>query len=381
MANKLKFKFRCFFFLTHLLKKFKLLKKKKDDQKYDQILVVSTTGIGDAMWGTPALKILRQSLPKAHITLLTGSLSRQIFNHNPHFDEMITVRRNGGLELLKIFFLLKKKKYDAILIFHCSYKWLIPLFYFLSPKRYIGFKHDAKMFTELLTDVLEAKLHHPITQRLMLLEKINIFEKEDQIKIYLTKEEEKLANQFFDEFHFDPTKPLIGFQPGASEIFKSWPLNYFIELAKRLKKELGAQIVVFGNKEEISLAKAISKETPVFQACGRISLRVSAAFMKKMDVFITNDTGPLHLSIAQKIPTVVIFGPTPYSLCWPHFENSKLRIISKPKPCISCISKKCKLPYCMELTSVSEVFENARELLLSQKKSKKEPLSLATRTV
>lgn len=376
MQKKLKFKFRFIFFIIDLLKKFNLLKKRKDDQKYNRILVISTTGIGDTMWGTPALKVLRRALPKSHITLLVSSLSKQIFTHNPHFDEMITLQRNGGFYLLKIFLRLYQNKYDAILIFHCSYKWLIPFCYLLKPKRYIGFKHDAKMFTPLLTDVLEAKLNHPITQRLMLLEKINIFEKEDRIEIYLTNEEENLAKKFFDDFHFDLSKPLIGLQPGASELFKSWPLNHFIELGKRLQNELGAQIIVFGNKEEIPLAEAISKKIPIFQACGKLPLRVSAAFMKKMDLFITNDTGPLHLSIAQNIPTVVMFSPTPFSLCWPHFENPRLRIISKPLPCITCVSKQCKLPYCMERIEVKEVLEKAKELFFTTKRVKKKFLNL-----
>lgn len=361
---KTKLKYQLTFKWIQLLKKLGRPKKRQfKNADYSRILIISNTGIGDTMWGTPALSMIREKYPQSHISILTSPLSHQILLHNPHPNELILLKNSGGLTLLSHFFRLYKKKFDTVIVFHSSYKWVIPFCYFLSPKHFIAFKHDAKMFDYLLTDVLEAKLNHPIIQRLMLAKKIGVTQEEFQIKIYLQKSEEKKAEKFIMDLKIDPNKPIIGMQPGASEPFKRWPTKNFALLAQKLHLELEAQIVIFGNLDEIPLANEIKKSAPIFLAAGQIPLRVSCALIKKMDVFITNDTGPLHLAIAQKVPLLTFFGPTPCHLCWPHLKDPKVRIMFKPVPCIKCVNKRCQLPFCMELLEVQDAFNHVKQLL------------------
>ena len=134
-------------------------------------------------------------------------------------------------------------------------------------------------------------------------------------------------------------------------------------------EKLDAQIIIFGNKKEIAYADEIEKSAPIILAAGQVPLRVSAALLKRLDVFITNDTGPLHLALAFKVPLVTIFGPTPAHLCWPHLESPIVRILSLPTPCETCVGRKCLLPFCMEEISVKEVFKHASDLLKNKDKT------------
>ena len=326
------------------------------------------------MWGTPALEMLKNKYPGSHVTVLASFLSAEVLKNNPHIDKIERVKKGGGLPYFTRFISFYRKKFDTIIIFHSSYKWATPFAYFLGPKKLIGFKHDAKNFEYLLTDLLEAKLNHPIIQRLMLVKKIGVLDEHFEMNFYLSKDEAQKADQFLSGFSLNPKKPIIGLQPGASELFKRWPLKHFASLAKLLYEKLEAQIVIFGSKEEIPYAKEIEKEAPIILAAGQLPLRQSAALIPKLDVFVTNDTGPLHLALAFKTPLVAIFGPTPDHLCWPHLESSIVEILSRPSPCLTCVGRKCHLPFCMEQISVNEVLDSVQNLL-EQKSSKAEAKS------
>lgn len=366
MSQKPKLKIRIMNKFFAFCKKLNFPTRHFKDPPLSRILIISSTGVGDTMWGTPAIQMLRQHHPHSHITVLASSLSYAVLKNNPHIDEIIVIKRGGGLSYFCKFFSFYRKKFDTIILFHCSYKWTTPFAYFLGPRHLIGFKHDAKDFDFLLTKVLEAKLNHPIIQRLMLIKQIGVLEDNYEMKIYLEKKEYQEANDFLAQFNIDHTKPLVGLQPGASEMFKCWPIEHFVELAHKLT-DMGANIVVFGNMQEIALAKEIEKKTPIIMATGQLSLRASAALLSKMDVFVTNDTGPLHLALSFQLPLVTIFGPTPAHLCWPHLKNPQVRILSRLSPCEVCVYRKCHKPYCMELIGVHEVYEHVEDLLKLQK--------------
>ncbi len=371
MNKKISPKVKLQFFLIQLLKKFGLPKKRHFTNSHPKVLIISNTGIGDTMWGTPALKMLKKTYPDSSVTVLTSLLSQEVLKNNPYVDETILFKKGGALPLLWRFFSLYRKKFDSILIFHTSLKWLIPVCYFLSPKNLIAFEHDAKEFQTLLTQTLVSKLHHPIIQRNMLVEKLGVKEQENQMELFLTQKEYDEADQFLKNHHVDLTKPLIGFQPGASNLFKCWPLQHFKELAHLIEKKYRANIIIFGNKDEMAFAQEINGTTSIICAAGALTVRTSAALLSKLHLLVTNDTGPMHLAIASKIPMIAIFGPTPVNLCWPHQEAKHIRIISRPMPCQKCVRQLCMLPFCLEQISPQEVFENIEELLNPQPKSSK----------
>ncbi len=362
MSQKPKLKIRLMNKFFAFCKKLNFPKRHFNQMDFSRILIVSNTGVGDTMWGTPALQMLRKKYPESHITVLASPLSYAVLKNNPHIDEIIVIKRGGGLSYFLKFISFYRKKFDTIILFHCSYKWTTPFAYFLGPRRLIGFKHDAKDFVFLLTEVLEAQLNHPIIQRLMLVKRIGVLEDLYEMKIYLEPSEYQEAHNFLAASKIDRTKPLIGLQPGASEVFKCWPVEYFAELAHQLYAT-GATLVVFGNAKEIELAQEIGKRAPIIMAAGQLSLRASAALLSQMDAFVTNDTGPLHLALSFKLPLVTIFGPTPAHLCWPHLNNPRVRILSRPSPCEVCVYRKCRKPYCMELIEVKEVFDHIEDLL------------------
>lgn len=360
MSKKIDFRSRLVLWGISFLKK--IGQPKPNSSSLKKILVVSTTGVGDTLWSTPALSLLRQKLPHSHISVLTSPLGAQVLKNNPNINELIPIRKSN-ICLLWFYFILKPKQFDTILIFHISDRWLIPFCYLLAPQKLLGFHRHAKVFAPLLSHSYEVGLTHPIMQRISLLESLGISGKDHQIKIFLSESEQKLAQDFLQKYHLSSESLLVGIQPGASQAFKQWPLEHFIELCKKLWNIPHIRIIIFGSKSEMELGEKIREEVEVIVAAGALSLRGTAALISKMDLFISNDTGPMHLALAQKIPIVSIFSPTPDNLCWPHLEAPWFTKVVKPKTCEVCIGHRCKKPYCMERIHPEEVYEAAKNQL------------------
>ncbi|MCH9633947.1 MAG: hypothetical protein S4CHLAM7_06810 [Chlamydiae bacterium] len=361
MGVKSDFRSRIINRFIDFLKKKGYPKKKSDTNIPKKILVISTTGIGDTLWGTPALSLLKKKYPNCHLSVLTSPLGFQVLKNNPDIDECLLLKR-AGLSLFYLFFKLKRKHFDTILVFHISFRWIIPFSYFLGPQKLIGFKRHAKNFAHLLSEPYEVGFRHPILQRNSLIEALGAQGNDTQVRVYLTAKEEDTASQFLKDYKLDKAPLLIGLQPGASQLFKQWPLNHFIKLAQKINSKMDAKIIIFGSKDEVLLAESIQAITPVTIASGKLSLRHTTSLISKMHLFVTNDTGPMHLALAQKIPLVSIFSPTAHDLCWPHLEAPWFRLMVKPKTCDVCIGHRCRKPFCMEQITPEEVFQKMTEL-------------------
>ena len=151
--------------------------------------------------------------------------------------------------------------------------------------------------------------------------------------------------------------------PGAKDIFKQWPKECFVELGKWLKNSYDCSILITGGPQERSLTEYIASQIPDAVALtDSIDIKVLAAIIEHLSLFITNDTGPMHVAFAMRTPTVSLFTVTDHTLCGPlNIDNA--RVIQKHKTCTPCLRKKCMLPFCMLQIGVKEVQKEVQSLL------------------
>lgn len=324
--------------------------KKKFEQKDEpRILVVSTTGLGDSLWGTPAVKALRKKYPKAHIALLTSPIGKQLFKNNPHLDEIFVVKDPALFSSLKLLPTLRKRAFDTAYIFHLSQRPILPIVSLAGPSKIVGTEGINKGLDHLLTTPLKQAHLHEIERRLNIVDCKNDCPK---MEIFLTEEEN---NASFE--HLVDSPLLVGIHPGAKDRFKQWNPKYFIEIGRKLVQEKNATVLITGDASETELAEGIAKHIPrAISVAGKLSVRTLAALIEKLDFFVTNDTGPMHLSFAMGTPTFALFSPTDPSLCGPYKIDHGF-VIQKPRSCNPCIRKKCVSPFCMEQIAPSMVYE------------------------
>ncbi|MBS0615317.1 MAG: glycosyltransferase family 9 protein [Verrucomicrobia bacterium] len=315
-----------------------------------RFLIVSTTGLGDTLWGTPAIRNLRQKNPGAYIGVLTSPLGASVLKHNPHIDEIFIYKK-----LFRLWRILRKKEIATVLIFHTSQRSVLPFCALLGASRIVGTEGLSKGLDSLLTEIKPARSIHEIERR------IEIAGAPGSAMMELFPSSQDVAAT-----PLSTLRPLVCIHPGAKDRFKQWPPSHFVAVAKALQDHLGCQICVTGNAEEKQLVGSIAKQISGAKAfAGNLTILQLAALMQKMSLVITNDTGPMHIACAMQVPVVALFTPTDSRLCGPYLYPSS-KIIQKSTTCSPCLRKKCREPFCLRQISVEEVTKAALELFYAR---------------
>jgi ADP-heptose:LPS heptosyltransferase len=310
----------------------------------ERFLIVSTTGLGDTLWATPALHNLRKAYPHAYIGVLTSSLGKEVLQNNPHVDEIFSMSKKRTL--VKLW----GKKISTVLIFHTSQRWVLPLCALLGASKIVGTKGGHKGLDSLLTDCLPASLVHEIERRLQMVKSVGASTTFKSIEVYPSPQDLRKAQELVSGQAL-----VVGLHPGAKDRFKQWPPSNFIRLGKLLQKKLGCTIVITGVPQEKTLVEQIAASIPgAIPLYQNLPILTFAALLQNLSLFITNDTGPLHLASASQTPTIALFTPTDPLLCGPYFAPH-VKVVQKKPTCFPCLKKNCHEPFCLLQITPEEV--------------------------
>jgi lipopolysaccharide heptosyltransferase II len=341
-----------------------------------KILIVAIGEIGDILRLFPFLKTLRENSPNATITLLTiMPCDHDIWKLLPEsvtIDEKIFFDMTGihesFLSKLKFIRQLRKKSFDLTIDTSRGSGMVANsiMNFLIGSKHRVGFQKKGIGF--LHTIKVHFQEHEYIAQQnLRLLEAIGIQPFMHEIEIQLPR-----PNTYLDEFLSKIKKPMVSLHPGAkwNGSIRCWPSKRYAELATALDKEFNASVLILGDSSEIELAKEITETTDqnnILVLAGRTSLTDVSYIIKHSQLFIGNDSSLLHISIALKIPSIGIFGPT--SARQVVQDASFFHVVTRGLPCSPCythqpiFSPQCRYIKCLEEVSVDEVMEVVRHLM------------------
>jgi len=325
-----------------------------------RFLVVSTTAIGDTLMSTPALRALRESFPDSEIHLLVNAKRKELAARNPHVDRVLSYRNNRFSRMLLS--LRGLPDYDTVLVFHANEDiWEI-----LKAIRY-GVCYSRQDFQDERRRVykLESLPPHSIQKRLALVEKAGGKNTGDfRYEFSLPRDLQDWGGRYLKERGISPQDPLVGLQLGAIDRFKCWPVDFFAEAAKRLRSSRGAKIYVNASPEEKELVRRfldLVGEKDVLVTPGEDLLQ-SAALIQRCRVFISPDTGPMHMAIGLGVPLIGLFCPTNVEDTGP-LGYPKALILRKERTCRPCLNRSCKDNFCMKQITVEEVCHGAEQIL------------------
>jgi len=340
---------------------------KNKNSSPERFLIISTTGIGDTLWGTPAIRALKETYPECYISVLTNPAGLELLDGNPHIDNISVFSKgiSGLISLPGLLRSLRKQKIEVAFIFHASDRIIWPVAFLTGAGKIIGIQGNSKELDFILTNPVKLNSGiHGIESRLSLVKQVSAVTEDKAIEIFIKEEEKADAERLLSGKGIPEGSLVIGFHPGAQKVYKCWPSEKFIELGRSLVKNLECRIVVTGNNDEKELADMISANIQgSVSLAGDRSLRQTASLIGKINVFITNDTGPMHIALALKTPVIALFSPTDPGLCGPYKAKGKYIVISKPLTCTPCIGKSCANPECMGQIDVDEVMESVESLL------------------
>lgn len=342
--------------LRALVARCRLHRDSKQEEK--RFLVVSTTGLGDTLWATPAIKALRETFPSSFLAVLTSETGQAVLKHNRRLDAMYTLRAPLLGSLFSLYFRLKALRITHVIVFHTSQRLVLPFVSLIGAKHVIGSYGINKGLDDLLTCALDHRHVHEIERRLELVAIVGAHALDPSLELFVGDEDEKAVSALgLSEY-----LPLIVIHPGAKDRFKQWPAEHFIALGQRLVRSVGCQILVTGSGAEKELVERIASQIPGAQPVLSLNVTQLGSLFKRARLFIGNDTGPMHIALSQHTPTLGLFAPTDPLRCGPYQVSNGLAI-AKPPTCTPCIKKRCQDPFCLLQIGVDEVYRAALKML------------------
>ncbi len=337
----------------------------------EKILIRSTNWIGDAIMTTPAVRTIRENFPKAEITLLALPWVADVFSASPHVDHIFLYQKNGhhaGFSgRLRLAGDLRNQHFDATILLQNAFEAALITALAGIPVR-AGYTTDGRglLLTHGIKLPRERKKVHQVHYYQGLLQDLGLTPGKDSLYLNLSAQDRTWARDFLAT-NGDAERPVIGFNPGAAYgPAKRWPAESFAELAREVVNQIGGRVFVFGTDADRDTAKQIigAAGGHVFDVTGRTTLAQAMALIESCRVFVTNDSGLMHVSAALGTPTAAIFGSTNPVTTGPYSDSS--RIIRKEISCSPCLKTHCKTDFrCMTEISSSEVADQIRDLLRS----------------
>ncbi len=343
--------------------------------EFQKILVRATNWVGDAVMSVPALQLLRARYPKAYIVILAHPWVAGLYGREPFCNELIPYEAPRGACGLrakwKLARELRKRKFDCAILFQNAFEAAALACAAGIPTR-IGYARDMRGI--LLTHSIPVPRpgETPRHQQFYYLE---LLKRAGLVSSYPTAGNIRLSGSSAaaeaGRRRFDVALlrgPVIGVSPGAAYGgAKRWLPERFAEAAVRLAQQKKAAVAVFGSREERSVCETVREKVEAAgEQClnfgGATSLAEFIELAAACEVFLTNDSGPMHIASALGVPTVAVFGATDDDATGPTGELS--RVVREPVECSPCLLRECPIDHrCMTRVSADRVAETALSLI------------------
>lgn len=333
--------------------------------RFRRVLITRTDRLGDVLLSTPVIKSLRNNLPGAYIAIMAKESLVDLLRGNPYLDEVIALdkrgRHKGLINVFRFSRQIKKKNFDLALILHPTVRVHFILF-FARIKERIGYdKKWGFLNTRILKHTKQFGQKHESEYALEFLSEIGIVNFDKSLFMPVYKESEEWAINLFSERKLTNNKT-VAVHCQASCPSKIWPKDYFDSLIKNIVSNYKANIIYVGEKPD----QSIKENNGLVNLTGRTNLSQLASILKRSDLFISNDSGPVHMAVALGTPVISIFGRKQSGLGprrWgPMGEKSV--ILHKDVGCQVCLAHDCNRDFaCLKAIEPKEVLEYAKKFL------------------
>lgn len=348
---------------------------------FGKILVRATNWVGDAVMSLPALQALRANYPDARISLLARPWVADLYQREPFCDEVIPYEAPRGRQGLRtkwsIASDLRDRGFDCAVLLPNSFESALVVRLARVPMR-VGYRRDGRGW--LLTHAVPVPKRGEVPRHerfyyLELLRRSGLipsYPQEGDIRLAGSQAAAAKGREAFQVLSVPG--PVIGIAPGAAYGgAKRWLPDRFAEAATKVAREFQGQcsFALFGSEGERPVCNLVekglcSRGQRAVNLAGRTSLGEFIKLAAACDLFLTNDSGPMHIASALGVPTVAIFGATDHLATGP--TGTWSRVVREPVECSPCLLRECPIDHrCMTHVSASRVSAEASSLLEIEK--------------
>jgi len=321
-----------------------------------KILVILPNWLGDAIMATPAIELLTNNYPRARFTFLGSHISVETLKHHPRCEKAIVDEtKKASNRFLSTYKLARKLgKFDLAISFRNQFYSSL-LLRLTSTTICIAKRSWHSMFLLSHTPKMPVNLHLSMQYaKLSMTNASNFNAFIPSLKLYIKPKE------------FE--KQTLGINAGATYgSAKRWYPERFAEVAKEFSDRF--DIIIFGGPGEVEMANEIESHLKsshienYTNLAGKTDIKELCSNIGGCSLFVTNDSGPMHVAASYQVPTVSIFGPTNYKET-SQWKNEKSTIVRHELECSPCMKRECPLKHhaCMNNITASEVIRAVKKL-------------------
>ncbi len=310
----------------------------------NKLLIEVPTWLGDCVMATASIENIVKTYPDVKITIFGASVATAVFEEHPNVEKIIIDEsRKASFRMLWLYKTAKQLgTFDASLTFRRTLFSKLFIFFIQAKtkgyyRRYTkAVKHQVIRYNDFICKVFELR------------------EPAGDLQIYIGSQSYK--------------RPTLGINPGASYgSAKRWYPEKFAEVAAVLSTQY--DIILFGGPGEVDMAEDIENRlkqqhiSNYTNLAGKTDIRTLCQKIGGLDLFITGDSGPMHVAAAYQVPTIAIFGPTKDTET-SQWYNPNSRIVKKEMDCAPCMKRTCPLGHheCMKLIEAEDVLTAVKAL-------------------
>ncbi len=337
-----------------------------------KILVTRTDRMGDVILSTPVLRVLREEYPEAYIAMMVRPYAAECVEGNPYIDEVILYdkygKHKGIFDSLKFAMELKHKSFDIAIVLHPTTRMHLVTFIAGISKR-VGYDRKCgALLTHRIPHKKEEGKKHEREYTLDILKHIGIDPKTEELYMPVKRDILKRVEGMLQGHEIEPKDRILAIHPSSSCPSKRWLAERFASVADGLAEDFGLKIVLISDKEGEIFSSEVARhmKSDSLDLSAKMSIGELAALIKRSTLFISNDSGPVHIASAVSTPVISIFGrkdPGLGPIRWGPVGKYDI-ILHKDAGCKTCLAHNCTKDFlCLKSISVDEVIEAAKSIL------------------
>lgn len=358
--------------------------------KQQKILIVNPFGIGDVIFSTPLIEILKDKYPDCVIGYICNKRAYEVMRSNPKIDKFFIYEKDDFRAAWKrskrecfklvcdLLSIIKKERFDIAIDLSLGYQDSL-LLSFIGIRKRIGFNYRKRgRFLTRKIDIDGFSEKHVIKYYCDMLKFLGIDVADFKLspKVYITGKDIAWASEFLKANGVADKDLLIGVIPGCGASWgmdarhRRWDRGGFAKVCDGLAQQYGAKVMLLGDPQETEICDDIQNKMQgkAIMACGKTSIRNFLGLIKRCALIITNDGGPLHMAVGLGLKTISIFGPVDEKIYGPYPMNENHVVVSKSDvPCRPCYKKFkykiCENRTCLTSIKPEDILEAAGRLL------------------
>ena len=281
-----------------------------------RILILRMGPLGETLLTTPVIRALRRRFPEAYIAYMVAPGREDLVSENPNLDEVIAY----SVSIPKLIYDMAKRSFQMVVVLQPTFRLVLHTFVARIPVR-IGFETNSGQGRLLHVAVPNNIAQHETARYLDVVRGIGIEPDNEVPEMFVNIAAQRWAGDFLAGAGVPSDCPLIGLNPGSGSESRRWSKAGFAQVGNRLHQKYNAQIFITAGDAEGTLPHEVAD----LMSCSPIILTGTTpmqlgAMLQKFHLYISNDTGPMHMSTAVKTPTIALFGASNPRQWGPHWQ-------------------------------------------------------------